>query len=203
MKFDITGVILAGGQNKRFPILKGFIRCGRQSILDRTILIFKECFNEVLISTNAPEVYFKKGINLVGDVTESCGPLAGILTGLINATNEYIFIAASDMPFISIELVKHIASSIETGVGAVVATYNGKPEPLLALYNKKIIPTIYREIAAGRRSVREFLNMIDVKYVNESEVLKIDKEGVSFININTVDELKRVNMKCGGEALSI
>ncbi|MEF9475741.1 MAG: nucleotidyltransferase family protein, partial [Candidatus Mariimomonas ferrooxydans] len=59
-----TGVILAGGENRRLPVLKSFIEIDGEKIIERNLKIMKNLFNEVFIVTNQPEVYLYLGFPL-------------------------------------------------------------------------------------------------------------------------------------------
>ena len=46
-------------------------------------------------------------------------------------------------------------------------------------------------IRYNRRAMRDLLQDIDVYYVPEQDILKVDPEGRSFVNINTREDLQR------------
>ena len=53
MKYPLTGVILAGGLNKRFSgNNKAFIRINGKRLLERIYAIFKDLFEEIILVTN-------------------------------------------------------------------------------------------------------------------------------------------------------
>ncbi len=189
-------MILAGGKNTRFPTLKGFIKLDNETIIDRTILLLRTCFGECLISTNSPEVYFSRKARLIGDIIDTRGPATGILSSLLATGAEDIFVAACDMPFIRRELVEYIVGQ-QSGYDAVVAVYNGRVQPLLAVYNRRVIPVIERAIESYNKGLKYILGQLDVKYICEKEFSSIDKEGKSFVNINTPLDLKTIDASSG------
>lgn len=193
---DIAGVVLAGGCNTRFPIQKGFIKVDGASIIDRDIAILRSIFRKVMISTNMPEAFFRLGIPLIGDVLPSRGPMSGIYTALINSGGSSVFVAACDMPFINSSIIsllcdKHIGHDKDC-YEATVPVFNGKPQPLLAIYDYTVLPALEREILTGRTALRPFLNEIRTCYIDDNDVRAVDPEGRSFININTVDDFETV-----------
>ncbi len=191
----MTGVILAGGENKRFPVTKSFIRIDGEKIIDRNLRMLKECFKEVFISTNSPELYFYTMVPLIGDVIHTRGPISGILSCLINSRYENVFVMACDMPFVKKELIQLI-TSYSSGDDAVVPMYNSEAQPLLAVYNRRIIPVMERLIGENKKSLKEFLEHVHVRYISEGEINSVDLDGRSFININTVEDLKNVDIQC-------
>jgi molybdopterin-guanine dinucleotide biosynthesis protein A len=48
-----------------------------------------------------------------------------------------------------------------------------------------------QSIKIGERSLRRFLEGINVIYINEEEVREIDPEGRSFININIMEDFQK------------
>ncbi len=191
---NMTGAILSGGENKRFPIIKGFIKIDNERIIERGVKLLKKYFSNVIISTNNPEIYFYLGIPMFGDVVNQRGPVAGLLTCLLNADNENIFVMACDMPFVKKEIIELIVSYSD-GHDAIVPVYNSQTQPLLAIYNKRITPVIKDLLKNNKRSLRTLLNNINVKYINEQDIVSIDREGVSFKNINTLEDIEGINAK--------
>ncbi|RMG69523.1 MAG: molybdenum cofactor guanylyltransferase, partial [Nitrospirae bacterium] len=90
----MLSLILAGGSNRRYPILKPFIEIEGQRIIDRQLKLLTPLFDDILLSTNLPEVYFSLGLRMVGDIGRSCGPLSGILSGLLASEEEKLFVLA-------------------------------------------------------------------------------------------------------------
>lgn len=195
----ITGVILAGGQNSRFPITKGFITVEGLPIIERNLALMRSLFHEVMISTNMPGAFFYLGAPLLGDVLPSRGPMSGIYTALINSRDSSIFITACDMPFIeagTIQMVcnKHLKRSRMGPVDATIPVFDGEPQPLFGVYGKPVLPALEEAVMQDKVTLKRFLNDIRVQYIDEPEVRAADPEGRSFININTVEDYKKLIM---------
>ncbi|MCG6550736.1 MAG: molybdenum cofactor guanylyltransferase [Candidatus Magnetominusculus sp. LBB02] len=189
---NISGVVLAGGQNKRFPSLKAFIEIDGVAIIDRTLSLMAGLFDEIIISTNQPEIFFPKCEVLIGDVLPERGPATGVLSCLMNIKNERAFFAACDMPFIDAELIELLALC-PSEYDAVVPLHMGRPEPLAAIYHKRIIPVLAKSIENGVKSLAAILKTINTKYVAENDVQKTDPHGRGFININTPEDLSYID----------
>lgn len=192
----MDAIILAGGENKRFPVIKGFLEISGKRIIERNIELLKGIFDRVIISTNNPELYFYLGVLMVGDVVEYRGPMTGILSGLTIPEVSEVFVTACDMPFINAELIKYIVDKWEKEYDALIPIFDDKPQPLLGIYSKRIAKSMEQSIINGERSLREFLQGINVFYINEEEVRNIDPESRSFININTIEDFQK---EIGGE----
>jgi molybdopterin-guanine dinucleotide biosynthesis protein A len=184
-----TAAILSGGENSRLPHVKGLVKIDGLTIIERTLKLLVRYFQPVMIGANAPELYFRFGAPMVGDVIDVRGPLTGILSCLINTETDYLFVAACDMPFIKEELVTFIAENAD-GRDAVVPVHESRPQPLLALYHRRLIPVIEGLLARDKRGVRDMLGAIDVKYVDAALA---DPEGRSFsVNLNTPEDLRKI-----------
>jgi molybdopterin-guanine dinucleotide biosynthesis protein A len=184
---DCTGIILAGGENRRMPVLKAFIKINGKKIIERNLTIFKRLFKEVFIVTNQPNLYVYLGIPLLGDIYTIRGPMTGIFTSLVNASHHWVFVTACDMPFINPALIRHITSQ-RNGHDAVLPQLKDTSEPLFACYSKRLIPSMEKAILSGRTSLQDFLTNKRVKYILEKEIRKIDHKRASFININTPED---------------
>jgi molybdopterin-guanine dinucleotide biosynthesis protein A len=211
---NCTGVILAGGENKRMPVLKGFIEVEGKKIIERNLKVMKKLFREIFIVTNQPELYSYLGVPMLGDVYTIRGPMTGVLTALMNSSSNWIFISACDMPFIDPDVIRFMAqerynptcitimnrgqkSALDTistaGIyDTVVPLVNYKAEPLFALYSKKIMSSLEQFVLAGKKSIKYFLLNHDkrVKYITSEEIKNIDPDLRSFINLNTPEDIE-------------
>ncbi|MBF0516305.1 MAG: molybdenum cofactor guanylyltransferase [Nitrospirae bacterium] len=189
---NISGVVLAGGENTRFPSLKAFIEIDGTAIIDRTLLLMARLFDEIIISTNQPERYAPKCGILIGDVLSERGPATGVLSCLLNMRNDRGFFVACDMPFVTEGLITLLASYPED-YDAVVALHMGRPQPLTAIYHKRTIPTLETAITADLKSLTAILKRINTKYVDEELVRQAGHDGRAFININTPEDFQLID----------
>ncbi|MFA4829163.1 MAG: molybdenum cofactor guanylyltransferase [Thermodesulfovibrionales bacterium] len=222
----MTGTILAGGENKRIPVLKGHIEINGQRIIDSSVNLLKNFFDRVIISTNTPELYFYCGVPMIGDIIKQRGPVTGIFSVLSN-TGDDIFVTACDMPFIKPELISYMVDkykaenterkiqneiplslpspsrgegkgggeSLNAGLknwDAVIPVFEVRPQPLLGIYSKNILSVIEKRLRKELRSARDMLTELKVLYIKEEEVREIDPEGRSFVNINTMEDYKKI-----------
>jgi len=183
--------ILAGGENKRISVVKGFLEIENRKIIEKNLDLLNRFFKRVLISANAPELYFYLGSPMVGDVLDSRGPMTGILSALVSSEASAIFVTACDMPYINAILIQYIVERWDNRFDAAIPLHEQKPQPLFGIYSKRIADKMEWSIKTGRRSIRDFLKEITVYYISEDEVKSIDHKGRSFVNINTAEDYKR------------
>jgi molybdopterin-guanine dinucleotide biosynthesis protein A len=187
----MDAVILAGGENRRIPLLKAFLQIEGRSIIEANVGLLKGIFDRVIISTNDPEIYFYLDVLLVGDAVEDRGPMTGILSALRLPGISEAFVTACDMPFINAILTRYMVDRWESGRDALIPVFDDKPQPLFGIYSRKIAGGMEESIREGRKSVTDFLKGRDVLYIEEGDVRSMDAEGRSFVNINTIDDFKR------------
>jgi len=187
----MDAVILAGGENKRMPVIKGFLEVNNHKIIESNIRILKKIFQKVFISTNSPELYFYLGVPMVGDVIHYRGPMTGIFSVLIIPDVSTVFVTACDMPYINVILIQYMIGKWDNAWDAVIPVFDKKPQPFPGIYSKRILEHMEESIRNGRKSIRDFLKGINVLYIEEREVRSIDMEGRSFVNINTMEDYQR------------
>jgi molybdopterin-guanine dinucleotide biosynthesis protein A len=187
----MDALILAGGENKRMPLIKGFLEIGNRKIIETNIELLKSIFSRVILSVNNPELYFYLGLPMIGDVINSRGPMTGILSVFMNTESADIFVTACDMPYINAILIKYMVEKYNDKFDALIPLYDGKPQPLFGIYAKRISELMEQRIRSGKKSLLDFLKTINVCYINEEEVRSIDPEGRSFVNINTFKDYQR------------
>jgi molybdopterin-guanine dinucleotide biosynthesis protein A len=185
----MTSVILAGGENRRLPFNKSLIVIDGKTVIDRILNVHRQFFSDIIISTNDPMIYFKYGTKIVGDVLDRRGPMTGIFSSMLSDDSQEYFVSACDVPFLSTGLIEYIIT-LDSDHDVVVPEFDGEPQPLLGIYNRRLMNRLYENITGDRRSMRRFLREIDTYVIKEDKVKEFDPEGNSFININTLEDLK-------------
>ena len=195
----MDALILAGGENKRIPLIKGFLKIHDRRIIETNSDLLAGIFSRVFLSTNSPELYFYLGVPMVGDIIDCRGPMTGIWSGLMNTVSDQVFVTACDMPYINAILIRHMIDKYDDRFDAAIPLYDQRPQPLLGIYSRRTADKMEQRIKAGKRSLRDFLKVIDVCYIEEAMVRSIDPEGRSFVNINTYEDYQRE----GGKICSV
>ena len=147
--------------------------------------------DELFIVTNTPDDYAHFGLSLFSDVYPDHGSLGGIYTAVHYARQPYTLIVACDMPWLNRSLLKYMISLKETA-DIVVPRWNDFPEPLHAIYHKACLPPIEANLRAQRLKIIRFYDSVSVRYVEPAEIKQFDGDGRSFANINTPQDLKKL-----------
>ncbi|MCX8026973.1 MAG: molybdenum cofactor guanylyltransferase [Thermodesulfovibrionales bacterium] len=190
----ITGAILAGGQNTRFPKTKGFIKIDGVSIIDKNLSLLHSLFDEVLISANNTNLYKTFEVPIIPDALPSRGPLTGIYSCLRICKSDTLFVIACDMPLIDREIVIKLCDCYlsDKPVGALVPVFLGKIHPLIGIYSKEILNRLERAILENKVMLIKFLQEIGAKYLDFSSIIRDKNFFNPFANINTPQDLEEL-----------
>jgi molybdopterin-guanine dinucleotide biosynthesis protein A len=187
----VTGVIQAGGQSVRMggrP--KALIEIGGRRIIERVRDVLLPLVHDALIVTNTPELYAFLGLPMVPDVYPDHGSLGGIYTGLKTAAGDVAFTVACDMPFLHPDVVRLVVARAGEG-DVVVPRVGAQHETMHATYTKACLPHIEERLIAGRLKITGFFEHVRVVEIHESEVARFSDPAVTFMNVNTPEELDR------------
>ncbi len=187
----VTGAILAGGKSLRYGRNKALETFRGKSLIERAVASLSGFGDPVLVIANDVLPYLHVRATLVQDVVRDQGPLGGVFTALLFSPHDWVFLKATDMPFLVEELARKM-SSLKEGCDAVVPILNGRPEPLLAIYSRRCLAPIAAALEKGERKVTSFYRKVKVKELPEKEWRKVDPEGLSFKNVNTPENLEEL-----------
>jgi len=186
---DCTGVLLAGGQSRRFGSNKALAELNGCRLIEYPARVLAELFNQHLLVTNHPELYSFLNWPTLPDRSPGSGPLAGIEAALHRATTPFIFVVACDMPHLNRALISHLCT-LAPGYDAVIPVSAKGWEPLHGVYSRSALPTITAALASGSRKLQVVLGRLQVREVGEAEMLAVSVSALqSFRNINTLDDL--------------
>lgn len=194
MVSNISGVILAGGANKRFRgEIKSKLVIGGIPIIERIIDTIRDIFDEIIIVTNTPEEFSEYvRYKITGDHFLKTGPLGGIHAALKVSGKEAVFVFAGDMPFLDKKLINKQIDIYNSGTYKVlVPRINGNIEPLHSIYNISLMNTLEEYLVSTRDfAVRDFFSMVSINYMDLEESRETEK---AFININQPSDVLMVD----------
>lgn len=200
MSIVTTAVILSGGANSRYPKLKAFIEIDGRPIIGRTIELLQKRFPRILISTNRPEAFFHLGLPMIGDLLPSRGPMCGMHAALRYMGAGAALFVACDMPFVTPAVIDLLSDRHQEESAATIPVFHGRPQPLLGVYSAALLPAMEEAVLNDRVQLWRFLDDAGAVYLSEEELKKIDAQGLSFVNINTVaDHAEAVGLSMADE----
>ena len=192
MAVPCTGVILAGGLNKRFDGQnKAFIHIGGKRIVDRLLDVYGRLFDQIVLVTNDPAAYMDVDALIVTDHYSVRSSLNGLHAGLFAAAHEHAFFAACDTPFIKGALIQLLMDTVTRKVDIVIPSTAAGYEPMFAVYKKTCLPAMAWQLERDQLKIQGLFRRLRVKTVDEADLRKVDPELVSFFNVNTPADLVR------------
>jgi molybdopterin-guanine dinucleotide biosynthesis protein A len=126
---------------------------------------------------------------VVPDLYRDGGSLGGIYSGLSAAAGAFALAVATDMPFLSLPLVRWMVDQPRDY--DVLLPVTDRPEPLHAIYGRACLGPLRRRLEAGQLRISDFLAEVRVRQVPADVLRRYDPEGLSFFNVNTPDDLER------------
>jgi molybdenum cofactor guanylyltransferase len=122
------------------------------------------------------------GITVWIEPDEPSHPLAGIVHALGLADGRPVMVCALDLPFVSADLIREIASADERGSPAVVASLGGLTQPLLGCYRPEALEPLTAALERPGVPAREAVATLD-------PVLHEVHDADELFNVNSPDDL--------------
>ncbi|MCZ8515254.1 molybdenum cofactor guanylyltransferase [Paenibacillus filicis] len=109
-KVSLSGVILAGGKNRRMGgSHKALLPFHQEKLVHRQIRRLKQVCTEIILVTNDPKTFLPlvdSDVRIITDYYSGKGPLGGMHAGLSLANHVNVWLIGCDMPFISPQAAK-------------------------------------------------------------------------------------------------
>ena len=182
---------MAGGDSSRMGRDKANVTLGDKTLLQTVTATMQQLFPKVIVSVRQP----RAGIDLpqIRDEQPNGGPLAGLVASLGHIATPWAFIVACDMPFVVPEVVELLAR-YRSRHQAVVPVVHGHPQPLAAFYAVSCLTPLRACLEAQQKGLRDALKQLDVRYVDEAEMLQADPHLRSFFDLDTPRDVEAALM---------
>lgn len=184
LPLPVTGLILCGGKSKRMGRPKAFLPYGGRTIVEHLINNFSQLFDEVFLVANEPDAFSQMTIDVVKDILPNRGPVCGILSGLLVAKHEHVFVAACDMPLVDKKLVREM-SRIRRAHDVVVLGHDGVVEPLLGFYSKACVKSLEDTLFSGKSAVHDVLSGVSALVFDYDKIANSADPMPAYFNVNT------------------
>lgn len=179
----ITGIILAGGNSRRFGTDKTQYILNGKRLINYAIDVLLPICDEIIISTNKPEDFTNDGFPTVIDKFVNCGPIGGIFSSLVKSKTEHNLIIGCDMPNLCTSLFSKILAN-KNGFDIVMPVHNGSTETMASYFNKTALNTLENAILNKKYKVTDAIAGLNTNFIDISDF--------EFYNI---DLFKNINYK--------
>ncbi|MDO9550653.1 MAG: molybdenum cofactor guanylyltransferase [Methanoregula sp.] len=179
----------ANGQEKYFFVYEG------KTFIERLIESLTQVVDEIILVARDPEQCkrFNKinGVRCITDIRTGRGPIGGLHAGSLAARGDVLFVSACDMPCVDPKVIAHLFKSIDNYDAAIPSWNPEMLEPLHAVYRRTALIRYLENHAS--LSLRSMVRELDTLYVPIDEIRVIDRELITFTNINKIEDLERIN----------
>jgi molybdopterin-guanine dinucleotide biosynthesis protein A len=202
----IGAAILAGGHARRMHGQdKSALDISGRSIIERQLEILRHLTTDLLIVTAhgdeaGAERFARHGVRVAADLVPDAGPLGGLYTALscmaqprrtqASTTPAYTLILACDMPFVSIDLLRHLAARVQGWEAAVPRTRGGY-HPLCAAYANSVAPLVRDRLDRGELAMTGLLHALRLTEIGPDELARVDPDDVMLSNVNTPHDYRQ------------
>jgi molybdopterin-guanine dinucleotide biosynthesis protein A len=128
------------------------------------------------------------------DARPDFGPLAGLEAAFRHAPEAAWLVLACDLPLLTPDVLHHLISYRDPAADATCFTsrFDGKPEPLCAIYEPAAAATLETALDNDQRCARRFLASLERKELALPEPSALD-------NCNRPEDLEEVRQRLAGE----
>lgn len=187
-----AGAIVAGGVARRFGGQdKGRLIVGGRSIIVRQVEILQRVASDILVVAGDTTRFADLPARVAPDRVAGLGAIGGIDAALHATELDRVITIACDLPFLTTDLLAHLASLADGHDGAWVRTDRGV-EPLVACYRTATRDKVAAFIDAGGRRAADLGHVLRMA---ELASPALDAFGVPdrlLANVNTPDDYARV-----------
>lgn len=195
-KSDIAGYILAGGKGRRMGGKeKLYLQYEGKYLALRTMEALDMLENHYISVADIPKIRIRNA-QWITDLYKDEGPLGGILSGLLQCPEKALFVVPCDMFGLERNLAERMIQAYIRKGKPVFLKGREEMSPFPGIYTKEMIPIMERQRTLENYRMRSLFEMEEAKeyiYLNETEVL------VKLVNLNTEEDLQRLNRRSNGQ----
>ena len=185
---NVSGAVLLGGASTRLGQDKARVELGGVAGATRAARLLDSLFSEVLLVGGEPPPD-APGARVADAPGPACA-LRGLVGALEAAGSQRVLVLATDLPFVSPELLLALLAWPEAPVVAP-RTETGV-HPLCALYERAAVLRQARDrLASGKLELRGLLDAVGAATLDPSVLARVDPDGRALFNVNTPDDLER------------
>lgn len=184
MHQNVSAIILAGGQGRRFNYRdKGLVIWQERPLIDHVIDCIAPQVTQLVISCNRNLDHYRAySYPLCTDQLSGFqGPLAGIQAALPLIDQPYCLICPCDTPRLPNNIVAQLKREMERHSAAIAyPVCNGRQHYLPALIKTEVMQTLDNYLAGEQRSMKKWYQQFPVV-----EVVFDPQQEKNFLNVNS------------------
>ena len=197
----VSGAMLAGGQSSRMGMDKASIVLvpGGLRLGDLVLARLGNVADDVMVVAPEREGYERFAGRLVDERHPGAGGLGGIASALHAARHEWCLVVGCDLPFLSSAVLRRMVELAGDHVDVIIPRLPGESrqggrmvmQTLTAVYSRRCLPPIERQLAAGEGQIVRFFPEVAVQTIDVDDLRRFDPGLRSFVGLNTPEALAR------------
>ena len=193
MSGDVIGAVLVGGLGRRIGGDKASLAVGDQTLVRHAVDALRLAGLPVVLvlRPGQPTPLTSHAVAIVRDEIEHAGPLGGLQALLSWLPTEWALVVACDQPFVAPRLLSELLAETHRDIDILCGQPGSALEPFPGLYRRTCLPVINTMLANGARSLQDLLAQVRVDVLSLKRVRRWDPELLSYLNVNTPDDLAR------------
>lgn len=161
----VTGVILAGGQSRRFGSDKALFEFDGIPLIQKAHRTLSEVASPVYVSVASSQIHYDILSEHLIDHPGYAGPLAGIHAALKIASSSWVLVLAVDLPHVLPHHLDLLLDARTPHTDAIISSTKDRPQPLCACYHKRTLLTLEALLNQKQFRVSTYLDSINVAHV--------------------------------------
>lgn len=194
---DILGVVLVGGESRRYGSPKALEEVYGVPLVERARRALDTRLRRVVAVGGVTGLSEATAMEARPDDTPGQGPMGGLVTALRWAAELElggVFVIACDLPLLPASLVDLMLRRWSPDTDALIPESHGPRgyEPLCAIYSLRCLPVAEGLLTEGRRSLEKLLGRVRVGRIPLASIEAIVEPETAFLNVNTPGDRVRV-----------
>jgi molybdopterin-guanine dinucleotide biosynthesis protein A len=186
LEYQTCGIILSGGQSRRFGGPKAFARFNEIPFWEHSLNALKEVTDtQIIVSHPSLLDRFKETTNLPIILDDKRvrgnGPMAGLFSAMEHMKAEWYVVLSCDIPSINEEVIAMLLTYRKQPIEAIIPVIDGRVQPLVGIYHSSLYQRMKEQLFSGNYRVMSLLGNVNTLFLSEVD-LKIDPQ--VFRNIN-------------------
>lgn len=177
------GVVLAGGLGRRLGGPKATVALRGRPLISYPLQALRQAVgNAVIVAKMDSELPPLPGIEVWIEPDLPRHPLTGLVHALSLAGGAPIVVCACDLPLVSPALIQEVASADPGGAPAVIASSEGRPQPLLGCYQPTALSPLAAALGRGEPRLVQAVSALRPRVVEVADPMLL-------LNVNAPEDL--------------
>ena len=191
----VTTLVLAGGRGLRMQGWdKGLISLWGKPLIEHVLgRVVQQTGTTVISANRNGDTYVRYGFPVLADaIGQEWGPLAGIYSGLVFVSTDYLLVVPCDTPCLPADLCQQLLEALEADDVDVALAHDGsRAQFTVFLIRCSLAPGLRAYLESGERRVESWLR--------QQRVAEVAFAGGAnaFINVNSPEDLAALERKGG------